>query len=187
MATYAHELGHGLSALLLGEKFDQLILHADGSGMALWHGKPGRMKTALIASGGLIGPTVAGITMLLLSSSPRFARRVLAVLAAAYPSVAFTVEHARRGYRVVTWTGGPWPAGVECAATAGGLLPLKTRFHRHPTREELDAMHARWDREDAERKAAEPARKAAAKLAAVNDRPTPAKKPATRSLKKAPA
>lgn len=50
--------------------------------MALWHGNPGRIKTALIASGGLIGPTVAGITMLLLSSSPRFARRVLAVLAA---------------------------------------------------------------------------------------------------------
>jgi hypothetical protein len=80
LATYAHELGHGLGALLLGENFDRLVLNADGSGMALWSGHPGRLKTALIASAGLLGPTVAGISMLLVSSSPRYARRVLALL-----------------------------------------------------------------------------------------------------------
>lgn len=81
LATYAHEMGHGLTALLLGAQFDQLLLHANGSGMAVWHGNPGRIATALIAAGGLVGPTVAGITLLLLSRSPRFARAVLGTLA----------------------------------------------------------------------------------------------------------
>jgi hypothetical protein len=82
LATYAHEMGHGLTALLVGAQFDQLLLHADGSGVALWRGNPGRLATALIAAGGLMGPTLAGITLLLLSRSPRFARAVLALLAA---------------------------------------------------------------------------------------------------------
>lgn len=82
LATYAHEMGHGLSALASGAAFDQLLLHADGSGMAVWHGSPGRIGTALIAAGGLLGPTLAGITLLLLSPSPPWARVVLALLAA---------------------------------------------------------------------------------------------------------
>lgn len=81
LATFAHEMGHGLTALLLGAQFDQLLLNADGSGMAVWHGNPGRIATALIAAGGLVGPTVAGITLLLLSRSLRFARVVLGTLA----------------------------------------------------------------------------------------------------------
>ncbi len=82
LATYAHEMGHGLSALLVGESFDALLLHADGSGMAVWHGNPGRVATALIAAGGLVGPTLAGISLLLLARSARFARAVLVLLAA---------------------------------------------------------------------------------------------------------
>jgi hypothetical protein len=82
LATFAHEMGHGLTALLLGAQFDQLLLHGDGSGVALWRGHPGRLTTALVAAGGLVGPTIAGITLLLFSRSPRYARAVLATLAA---------------------------------------------------------------------------------------------------------
>ena len=81
LATFAHELGHGLTALLTGAQFDQLALHADGSGLAQWHGSPSRLDMALIAAGGLVGPTVAGVVVLLVSRSPRFARLVLATLA----------------------------------------------------------------------------------------------------------
>ncbi|MDP2371120.1 M50 family metallopeptidase [Rhodoferax sp.] len=81
LATFAHEMGHGLTAMLAGEQFDQLLLNADGSGMALWRGNPGRLATALIAAGGLAGPSVAGISLLLLSRSQRFASTVLATLA----------------------------------------------------------------------------------------------------------
>ena len=81
LATYAHEMGHGLTALLTGADFDQMLLHADGSGMAVWRGNPGRWASALIAAGGLAGPTIAGVALLLASRKPRYARRVLAVLA----------------------------------------------------------------------------------------------------------
>lgn len=80
LATYAHEMGHGLTALLLGTDFDQMLLHADGSGMAVWRGNPGRLGSACIAAGGLVGPTFAGVSLLLASRKPRFARSVLAVL-----------------------------------------------------------------------------------------------------------
>ena len=82
LATYAHEMGHGITALLTGSEFDHLVLHADGSGMAMWRGNPGRLATVLIAAGGLVGPTFAGIGLLLVSRNPRHARTVLACLAA---------------------------------------------------------------------------------------------------------
>lgn len=80
LATYAHEMGHGIAALLTGAEFDHLVLHADGSGMAVWRGNPGRFATAWIAAGGLVGPTFAGVGLLFMSRSPRFARVVLAAL-----------------------------------------------------------------------------------------------------------
>ncbi|MES2952723.1 MAG: M50 family metallopeptidase [Pseudomonadota bacterium] len=82
LATYAHEMGHGVTALLTGSEFDHLVLHADGSGMAVWRGNPGRFATALIAAGGLVGPTFAGIGLLLVSRKPRYARAVLATVSA---------------------------------------------------------------------------------------------------------
>ncbi len=50
LATFAHEMGHGLTAMLVGEQFDQLLLNADGSGVAMWRGNPGRLATALVAA-----------------------------------------------------------------------------------------------------------------------------------------
>lgn len=81
LATFAHEMGHGLTAMLVGAQFDQLLLNADGSGVAVWHGNPGRLATALVAAGGLVGPSIAGIGLLLVARSQRFARAVLAMLA----------------------------------------------------------------------------------------------------------
>jgi hypothetical protein len=87
LATFAHEMGHGLTALAVGASFDEMLMHADGSGMAVWHGNPGRMATALIAAGGLVGPTLAGVGLLLLSRSPRFARAALVLVAVALLTV----------------------------------------------------------------------------------------------------
>lgn len=81
LATFAHEMGHGLTALLSGASFEQLLLHPDGSGMAVWSGNPGRLATALIAAGGLVGPTLAGVCILLLSRPVRWARWVMATSA----------------------------------------------------------------------------------------------------------
>ena len=81
LATFAHEMGHGLSALVVGGRFEHMLLHADGSGLAVWSGNPGRISTAFVAAGGLLGPTTVGAAMLLLSGSPRWSRVVLAALA----------------------------------------------------------------------------------------------------------
>ena len=81
LATYAHELGHGLTALLVGADFDRLFLHADGSGLAVWRGNPGRIASAMIAAGGLLGPSLLGVTLLMLSRTALNMRRLLFVLA----------------------------------------------------------------------------------------------------------
>ena len=82
LATFAHEMGHGLAALLVGGDFDRLSLYANGSGLAEWRGEGGRLARAAIAAGGLLGPTVAGVALLLLAGSTRRARRLLWVFAA---------------------------------------------------------------------------------------------------------
>ena len=81
LATFAHEMGHGLMAMLLGAHFDQLHLNADGSGLAIWQGDPGPAARALIAAGGLLGPSLAGVGLLFAGTSSR-ARAALSVLAA---------------------------------------------------------------------------------------------------------
>ena len=96
--------------LLAGCKFEQLVLHADGSGLAVWSGSPGRMATAFVAAGGLVGPTVAGVLMLLLSGTPRWSRGVLAALSALLVVC------------VVLWSGNAFGAVYLLAmATAFGL------------------------------------------------------------------
>lgn len=67
LATYAHEMGHGLTALLLGGSFQRLEMFPDGSGLAYWAGDLGRVSRALVAAGGLVGPSIAGVTVLILS------------------------------------------------------------------------------------------------------------------------
>jgi len=71
LATFAHELGHGLTALAVGGSFESLELFPDGSGLARWTGDVGRLGRATVAAGGLVGPSVAGALLLALSREPR--------------------------------------------------------------------------------------------------------------------
>lgn len=71
LATWFHEMGHGLTALLLGAEFKQLLIFPNGSGVA-YHTASGRLSGALVAAGGLLGPPIAGSLFIL---SGRFARR----------------------------------------------------------------------------------------------------------------
>lgn len=125
LATYAHEMGHGITALLTGSDFDHLVLHADGSGMAAWRGNPGRLATALIAAGGLVGPTFAGIGLLLVARNPRHARTVLACLSALI--VVTVVLWSRNAFGVVFL--------IAVAATLGiaarALPPAAASFVLH--------------------------------------------------------
>ena len=46
-ATYAHEMGHGLTAVIVGGEFEYFKMWADGSGVAM-HLSPGGVRSALV-------------------------------------------------------------------------------------------------------------------------------------------
>lgn len=79
--TLVHELGHGLTALLVGGQFGSLVVHLDGSGVAQTAAS-GRITGALVAAGGLVGPAVAGALCFALARTARTARAGLAVFGA---------------------------------------------------------------------------------------------------------
>jgi hypothetical protein len=67
LSTWFHEMGHGLTALVLGGNFRKLIIYANGSGLAFYGGHVvfGDMGRAVVAAGGPLGPTLAGAVFIL--------------------------------------------------------------------------------------------------------------------------
>jgi hypothetical protein len=80
--TWVHEMGHGLTALALGGRFDQLEIFRNGSGLASCGAAPG-WREALVALGGLLAPPILGTAILATVHGPRRARVLLAGLALA--------------------------------------------------------------------------------------------------------
>ena len=80
LSTLVHELGHGLTALLLGGDLHRLTIWSDGSGQAEYSGAFGRLAFAATAAGGLLGPPIGALAMFLASRSPRAARYALSAL-----------------------------------------------------------------------------------------------------------
>lgn len=82
LATWFHEMGHGLAAAALGGDFERLVIFADGSGYALSliPADMTAMSHALIAAAGLLGPSVAGAIMIAGSRSKAATRWLLAGL-----------------------------------------------------------------------------------------------------------
>jgi Peptidase M50B-like len=82
LATWFHEMGHGIAAMLTGRGFERLLIFADGSGVAesLRPGDGYRLTDALVAASGPLGPAIAGALLILSSRSPTATRNALAVL-----------------------------------------------------------------------------------------------------------
>lgn len=85
LATWFHEMGHGLAAMLTGRGFERLRIFADGSGFAesLRPVDGYRLTDALVAASGPLGPAIAGALLIVASRSPTATRNALAVLGAA--------------------------------------------------------------------------------------------------------
>lgn len=115
LATYAHEMGHGLTAMLVGGDFAKLEMSADGSGVAHWSGNVGRIARALVSAGGLVGPSVAGAILLVLSRKHKRAKWILLLL-----GIAMLVT-------VVVWTRGLF-APVFVLAAAAVILGVARLF-----------------------------------------------------------
>lgn len=79
LSTWVHEMGHGLTALLVGGDFMRLDIFADASGMAHLAVVRG-VRSALSSAGGLLGPPLFGAICLIVAR--RAARPLLLFLAA---------------------------------------------------------------------------------------------------------
>ena len=94
LGTWAHEMGHGVTALLAGGSFKRLEIHRNLDGLA-WSSGVGRFGRAVVAAGGLLAPAVAGGLVILLGARESTAPWILAGLAVAVlVSVVLFVRNA---------------------------------------------------------------------------------------------
>jgi len=78
LSTLAHELGHGLTAMLLGGEFLRFKMWVDGAGVAEMDLDGfGRIREGLTIAGGLVGPAVAAAICFVLGRTGRGARACL--------------------------------------------------------------------------------------------------------------
>jgi hypothetical protein len=82
LATWMHELSHGLLMLVTGAGFDRMEIYRDTSGLAYAHHGVSRGGRAAIAAAGYMGTPLFGAALLVLGRSRRGARAVLLGLAA---------------------------------------------------------------------------------------------------------
>ncbi|WP_392535584.1 M50 family metallopeptidase [Nostoc sp. C117] len=82
LATWFHEMGHGLMALLLGGQFQKLAIFSNGSGVASYVMRLsfGPIGPALVAAAGPMGPPLAGAALILASRSFTAATLCLKIL-----------------------------------------------------------------------------------------------------------
>ena len=93
LGTWFHEMGHGLTCLVLGGSFKSLEIFANGSGVAhnsyatLFLGN--RVGQALISSGGLLGPSFVGAWLIISGRTQKMSKITLIILSFAMIASAF--------------------------------------------------------------------------------------------------
>jgi hypothetical protein len=80
LSTLAHEMGHGIAAVLVGGRFESFVMFADASGLATWSGDVNRLQRAFVSAGGLVGPAVVAAGCFFFGRSERAARSALVLL-----------------------------------------------------------------------------------------------------------
>ena len=77
LATWLHEMSHGILMLLTGAGFSHLEIYRDTSGIAFAQRGVGGIGRAAIASAGYMGAALLGASLLVLGQSGRRARAIL--------------------------------------------------------------------------------------------------------------
>ena len=78
LSTLAHELGHGVTAILVGGTFHQFEIFANGSGVASSSWPEGAINTALVSAGGLVGPSIVAAFGFFMGRRPQTAKAAMA-------------------------------------------------------------------------------------------------------------
>jgi len=120
LSTWAHEMGHGLAALITGGSFVKLEVHPALSGLATT-GCAGDLARAIVSAGGLVGAPLLGAAVVALGYRPGWARGLLYGFAGALAlSVAIWV---RNPFGIVAL-----PLLAAAIAWAGWKLQPRWRF-----------------------------------------------------------
>ena len=93
LATWIHEMSHGLTAEIFGGNFKKLVINSDTSGYALYAYNPmttGTMAKAVIASAGYMGTALFGALMLYFRKKDTFVR-VFSVLLGVFMLVSLII------------------------------------------------------------------------------------------------
>jgi hypothetical protein len=123
LATWLHELSHGLAMLLTGVGFDRVLIYRDTSGLAYGSSEAGRLASAVIAAAGYMGTPLWGAVLLVVTPNVRWARWALLGLAALLVGTALTVIDIPDGDSF-----GPWAIGAIGAACAIAALAVPARL-----------------------------------------------------------
>ena len=123
LATWLHELSHGLAMLVTGVGFDRVLIYRDTSGLAYGSSEAGRVSGAVIAAAGYMGTPLWGAVLLVITPDIRWARWALLVLAALLIGTALTVIDMPDGDSF-----GPWAIGAIGAACAAAALAVPARL-----------------------------------------------------------
>jgi len=104
LSTWAHEMGHGLTAIAFGGSFHRLELWGNLEGVA-WFGGVGPLRRAIVAAGGLLAPAMAGGIIIILGAREATAPFILTGLAVlVWVSIFFFVRN-RFGMAALTLIG----------------------------------------------------------------------------------
>ncbi len=117
LSTLAHELGHGIAALMVGGGFESFVLYADGSGAAMTSGNHGRLARAFISAGGLCGPALAASGCFIAGQRGKAAKSALLFIGCALVVALVMVIRNLFGWIFV--------AGVAGVCLWGGLKAAK--------------------------------------------------------------
>ena len=118
LATWLHELSHGLAMTLTGVGFDDVMIYRDTSGLAHASGSGGGFASAVIAAAGYMGTALWGALLLVVTPTAKAARRALIVLAALLgASALFAVGNAF----------GAWAIGAIAVAFALAAVVVPSR------------------------------------------------------------
>ncbi|MEM6493723.1 MAG: M50 family metallopeptidase [Pseudomonadota bacterium] len=103
LTTWFHEMGHGMTALLLGQDFEQLQIFANGSGVALSRvdADLSPIARAAIAAGGPLAPTLVGSLLIVASAHERMWRPALWCVSAAIFTSVIVYVRSPVGYFVL--------------------------------------------------------------------------------------
>lgn len=121
LATWVHELSHGIAMLLTGTGFDRVVIYRDTSGLAYAYDPAGPIASPIIAAAGYMGTPLWGAALLVITPTPQSARFALGALAAMLVGSAIVVVDAKDMF-------GPLAVGGMGVAVAFAATVLPPRW-----------------------------------------------------------